>query len=289
MDIVTRIERALQAAVGRADDDGGPPRLAAAMRHAVFPRGARIRPRLCLAVAGACGDRGAPLADATAAAIELLHCASLVHDDLPCFDDAATRRGRPSVHRAFGEPLAVLAGDALIVAAFQILASHAAETPERLPAVVAIVAASVGAPHGIAAGQAWECEKAIDLSRYQRAKTGALFGAATVGGAAAAGCEHEPWRPVGELLGEAYQVADDIRDCVGDAEALGKPVGQDAARGRPSAVQELGLAGAVDRLEALAAEAARAVPPCPHAGELRALIRQEASRLLPKELASQAA
>ena len=95
MDAITRIERALNASVGFAAGTGSPPLLAEAMRYAVFPRGARIRPRLCLAVAGACGDDQPGLTDAAAAAIELLHCASLVHDDLPCFDDAATRRGKP--------------------------------------------------------------------------------------------------------------------------------------------------------------------------------------------------
>ena len=105
-----RIERTLGVAVDRSSE-GAPPRLASALRHAVFPGGARIRPRLCLAVAAACGDPAPPLSDAAAAAIELLHCASLVHDDLPCFDNASTRRGHPTVHRAFGEPLAVLAGD----------------------------------------------------------------------------------------------------------------------------------------------------------------------------------
>ena len=122
MDAVSRIERTLTAALDMAGGPGGPPLLAAAMRHAVFPRGARIRPRLCLAVAAACGDDDPAAANGAAAAIELLHCASLVHDDLPCFDNADTRRGRPSVHRAYGEPLAVLAGDALIVLAFQTIA-----------------------------------------------------------------------------------------------------------------------------------------------------------------------
>src|SRR5271155_5426412 len=101
MDAVTRIERTLSASLDRVDSAGGPPLLAAAMRHAVFPRGARIRPRLCLAVAAACGDDDPAASDAAAAAIELMHCASLVHDALPCFDDADTRRGRMSVHRAF--------------------------------------------------------------------------------------------------------------------------------------------------------------------------------------------
>ena len=106
MDVMGRIERSLYAAVARADVEACPPGLAAAMRHSVFPRGARIRPRLCLAVAAACGEDRPVVTDAAAASIELLHCASLVHDDLPCFDDAATRRGRPTVHRQFGTPLA---------------------------------------------------------------------------------------------------------------------------------------------------------------------------------------
>ena len=119
MDPMTRIEAGLNLAFTRTHAPPAPPLLAAAMRHAVFPRGARVRPRLCLAVAAACGDDHPEAADAAACAIEFLHCASLVHDDLPCFDDAATRRGKPSVHAAYGAPLAVLAGDALIVLAFQ--------------------------------------------------------------------------------------------------------------------------------------------------------------------------
>jgi geranylgeranyl diphosphate synthase type II len=289
MDAVSRIERALAAAVDRADARGGPPRLAEAMRYAVFPRGARIRPRLCLAVAHACGDDNPDLADAAAASIELLHCASLVHDDLPCFDDAATRRGKPAVHRAFGEPLAVLAGDALIVLAFQTLAASCGATPQRLPAVLATVSGAVGVPHGIVAGQAWECEPKVDLSVYQQEKTGALFAAATMAGAGAAGAEHAPWRGLGQLLGEAYQVADDLRDAVSDAEEIGKPVGQDAAHGRPNAVATFGLDGAVDRLEGLAAQAVAAIPPCPRAADLRALIMLEARRLLPRQLATRAA
>ena len=289
MDVMSRIERILQAAVGRADVPGCPPRLAAAMHHAVFPRGARIRPRLCLAVAAACGEDDRALSDAAAASIELLHCASLVHDDLPCFDDADTRRGRPTVHRAFGEPLAVLAGDALIVLAFQTLALGAACKPARLGPLMLTVAQSVGAPHGIVAGQAWECEDSIDLSRYQQEKTGALFAAATVAGAAAAGAEAEPWRRLGACLGEAFQVADDILDAYGKAEDIGKPVGQDVAHNRPNAVRELGLDGAIARLDDLAAAAVDAVPPCPGAVSLRSHILSETMRLLPKELGRHAA
>ena len=285
MEPTQRIERTLNTALSRADGAGCPPRLAAAMRHAVFPRGARIRPRLCLAVAAACCDDAPAITDAAAAAIELLHCASLVHDDLPCFDDAATRRGQPSVHRAFGQPLAVLAGDALIVLAFQTLAQAAAAAPLRLAPLVMTIGMSVGVPFGIVAGQAWECEPGnVDLALYQREKTGALFAAATVAGAAAAGAEAEPWRRLGAKLGEAYQVADDILDATGDPAALGKPVQQDLVHARPNAVHALGLAGAVARLRGLAAEAAEAVPACPGQASLSGHILTETLRLLPGTL-----
>jgi geranylgeranyl diphosphate synthase type II len=289
MDAMTRIERALNAAVGRAEQPGCPPLLAAAMRHAVFPRGARIRPRLTLAVAAACAEDDSDITDAAAAAIELLHCASLIHDDLPCFDDADTRRGKASVHRAFGEPLAVLAGDALIVLAFQTLATGAALAPQRLAALVQTVSRAVGVPSGICAGQAWECEPDADLALYQREKTGALFAAATIGGAVAAGAEGEPWRMLGMRLGEAFQVADDIRDVACSAAEIGKPVGQDAALDRPNAVHLFGLDGAIDRLEGLAQGAVAAVPPCPGQSSLRAHILTETRRLLPKELSRHAA
>ena len=289
MDVMGRIEGTLKAALARGDHPGCPPRLMAAMRHAVFPRGARIRPRLCLAVAGACGDDAPGVSEAAAVAIELLHCASLVHDDLPCFDDAATRRGRPSVHRAFGQPLAVLAGDGLIVLAFQTLASGAAAMPLRLGPLMGCIGMSVGVPVGICAGQAWECEETADLSLYQREKTGALFAAATVAGAAAAGAEAEPWRAVGMALGEAFQVADDILDAAGDDAALGKPVGQDAAHGRPSAVARFGLDGAVARLGSLARDAVDAVPACPGRAALRGHILSETQRLLPERMLRHAA
>jgi len=289
MDPLSRIEQALNAAVGQAEAPGCPPLLAAAMRASVFPRGARIRPRLCLAVAAACGEDEPGLTDAAAASIELLHCASLVHDDLPCFDDADTRRGRPTVHRLFGAPLAVLAGDALIVMAFQILADAAACAPSRLGRLVSIVGRSVGVPRGIVAGQAWECETHADLAEYQREKTGALFAAATVAGAAAAGHDGEPWRAVGEKLGEAYQVADDLLDATGDAATADKPVGQDLTLGRPNAALQMGIPAAIAHLASLAAAAAAAIPPCAGAGDLRAVINSEARRLVPKALSAQAA
>jgi geranylgeranyl diphosphate synthase, type II len=281
---ITRIEQSLAVAIASGEAEGCPPKLAGAIRHAVFPGGARIRPQLCLAVAQACGDDDPTLSDAAATAIELLHCASLVHDDLPCFDDATTRRGRASVHFAFGESLAVLAGDALIVLAFQTLGAAASRSPLRLPALLGTIASSTGMPHGIVAGQAWECEPRVRLSDYQRAKTGSLFSAATIAGAQAAGADSAPWRALGEWLGEAYQVADDIRDVAADPAALGKPTGQDVALCRPSAARELGLEGAVHHFDRLVAAAIASIPDCQGAAQMRALVRMEAERLVPKAM-----
>ncbi len=289
MDVMTRIERALTRAVGQTNTAGGPPKLAEAMHYSVFPGGARIRARLCHAVAAACGEDSPAVTDAAAAAIELLHCASLVHDDLPCFDNADMRRGKPTVHRAFGEPIAVLAGDALIVLSFQTIARGAMRVPQRLSPLINTIGRAAGAPLGIAAGQAWESEDEIDLAHYQQSKTGALFSAATVMGACATGHDAEPWRALGELLGEAYQVADDLRDVVCTAEELGKPIGQDESYGRPNAVKLLGLDGAIDRLNALARAAAASIPDCMGAHDLRSHILTETMRLLPKELATRAA
>ncbi len=289
MQAAMRIEEALAQAVSKAQGPGAPPLLAAALDYAVFPAGHRIRPQLCLAVAQACGDRDPIAADAAAVAIELLHCASLVHDDLPCFDNADLRRGKASVHAAFGEPLAVLTGDALIVQAFATLGALARKNPASLGALIGIVAEAVGAPRGIVAGQAWECEVAVPLSDYQRAKTGALFIAATTAGAAAAGDDPAPWHALGEKLGEAYQVADDLRDVLCDAEELGKPVGQDAMRLRPNAAAELGVGGAKAYLEGLMRAAVDSIPDCPGAGELRTLIAAQTVLFFPKQLARVAA
>jgi geranylgeranyl diphosphate synthase type II len=289
MDARERIERALETAIAGRLERGCPPGLSAAVQYAVFPGGARVRPRLCLAVAAACGERGPGIADGAASAIELLHCASLVHDDLPCFDDAPLRRGKPSVHCAYGERLAVLAGDALIVTAFEALGRASAAHPDRLVKLLATIAASVSMPTGIVAGQAWECETQVVLDDYQRAKTGSLFAAAAVAGAQAAGADSAPWRELGERLGEAYQVADDIQDVASAPEQIGKPVGRDRMLGRPNAVEQLGLMGAVYRVKQLVTAAVEAVPVCAGAGSLRMLIQAESQRILPKELARLAA
>jgi geranylgeranyl diphosphate synthase type II len=283
-DVSGRIEEALAGALAPRTVGGrvrhGPPGLEEAMAYAVFPGGHRIRPRLVLSVARACGDPDPGIADGAAAAIELLHCASLVHDDMPCFDDAATRRGRPSVHAAWGEPLALLVGDALIVRAFETLAVRGAMRPERLGDLVRIVGAAVGTPCGIVAGQAWECEAEPDLRAYHRAKTGALFAGATVAGAAAAGADVDGWYRLGARLGEAYQVADDLDDATADADDLGKPVGVDVALERPSAVRALGVDGARARLKILVGEALDSIPVCVGRDGLRAAIRDEVAAVM---------
>jgi geranylgeranyl diphosphate synthase type II len=129
MPLKTRIETAIASAIATAQGGAAPPRLASALDYAVNPGGARIRPTICMSVAMACGDTNPAMSDAAATAIELIHCASLVHDDMPCFDNADIRRGKPTVHRAYGEPLALLTGDTLIVAAFEVLARAAATDP----------------------------------------------------------------------------------------------------------------------------------------------------------------
>ncbi len=288
MALASRVEAALQAAISRADTPDAPPLLAKALHHAVFPGGARVRPLLCLAVAHACGDDQPALSDAAAAAVELMHCASLVHDDLPCFDNAATRRGKPSVHAIYGEPIALLAGDALIVMAFERLALAGAVAPLRLAPLIGTIARGVGAPSGIVAGQAWESEPNPPLELYHQAKTGALFVAATMSGAIAAGADAGPWRLLGETLGAAYQVADDLLDAVQSADC-DKPVGQDALLKRPSAVAEYGIKGALAQLNGLVEQAVESVPPCEGAQDMRALVRLTAMRLAPKQLARSAA
>ena len=278
MTLDARIESAIGAAlrIGQGGRDA-PPRLAAALDYAVTPGGARIRPTILLNVARACGDDSPALADASAAALELIHCASLVHDDLPCFDDADTRRGKPSVHRAFGQPLAVLAGDSLIVLAFEALARAAEAEPARGLRLVRTLAACTGMPGGICAGQGWESEGAVNLSAYHRAKTGALFVAASKMGAIAAGQDPEP-----------FQVADDLRDALYDAATLGKPAGQDAVHARPNAVAELGVQGAIRHLTDILAGAIASIPACPGEAALAALVRRYAERMAQHHCGSRA-
>lgn len=284
MALDTRIEIAVMSALALAQGGDAPKKLASALPYAVLPGGARIRPTILLSVALACGDDRPALSDAAAAALELMHCASLVHDDLPAFDDADTRRGKATVHRAYGEPLAVLAGDSLIVLAFEVLARAAGDHPRRAVDLIRVLAQRTGMPGGICAGQGWESEPVVNLSAYHRAKTGALFIAATQMGAIAAGQEPEPWEELGARIGEAFQVADDLKDALLTEAEMGKPAGQDAAHARPSAVQELGVAGAVRHLKDILGGAIASIPSCPGEAMLAAMVRAYAERMTPVDL-----
>jgi geranylgeranyl diphosphate synthase type II len=227
-----------------------PPRLAQAMADAVFPGGARLRPRLCLAVAA---DRrpASKAARVAATAIELLHCASLVHDDLPCFDDASVRRGRPTIHTQHGDALATLAGDGLIMAAFAHLSCLQGACGQAILAEIAVAA------RRMVWGQALESEPVVDVTTYHGHKTAALFEAATVCGAiAAAGgrgrleaAELNAWRAFGRHIGGLYQIADDILDVTAKSTAIaGKSPGRDSPLGRPNHAVASGLPAAQRRL-----------------------------------------
>lgn len=288
MPIKTRIEAAIAQAIQSGQGKIAPPRLAQALEYATTPGGARIRPTICMSVSMACGDDRPLMSDAAATALELIHCASLVHDDLPCFDDADIRRGKPSVHKAYSEPLAVLTGDSLIIKAFEVLARVSDQAPDRAAEMLLILAKRTGMPFGICAGQGWESEETIDLSAYHQAKTGALFIAATQMGAVAAGQEAEPWFELGARIGEAFQVADDLRDALYDEETLGKPAGQDDLHGRPNAVTELGVQGAVSRLKDILGGAIASIPSCPGEAQLAQMVRAYAERLTPVMPAQQA-
>ncbi len=286
MPITKRLDAATAAVILRAQGGGSqasdaPSKLASALHYAVTPGGARIRPTILLSVAMACGDDRPRLSDAAAVALELIHCASLVHDDLPCFDDANTRRGKATVHRAFSEPLAVLTGDSLIVLAFDVIAEAAGDDPRRALNLIRVLSRRTGMPDGICAGQGWESEAKVNLSAYHRAKTGALFIAATQMGAIAAGQDAEPWEELGARIGEAFQVADDLRDALYDAETLGKPAGQDAAHARPNAVAELGVQGAIRRLKDILGGAIASIPSCPGEAMLADMVRRYAERMTP--------
>jgi geranylgeranyl diphosphate synthase type II len=264
--VAQRIEERMTEALRHGAGPRTPPRLREAMEYAVFPGGGRLRPSLCLAVAASCDESrdltrqrwaedAVERALAGAAAVELIHCASLVHDDMPCFDDADLRRGKPTVHKRFGEATALLVGDALIVLAFETLA-RAGKAQELV-----LLAAGTGATRGIIAGQAWENEPAAPLDEYHRAKTGALFDAAAGMGALAAGSQAELWRPFGEWIGAAYQAADDLSDAL--ALDVGKSTGRDLAKGRPSVVWTYGTEAAKRRVQDSLKQAKAAIPACP--------------------------
>jgi geranylgeranyl diphosphate synthase type II len=276
-----RIEAAIQRHICSAAVNGpAPSGLHKAIDYSVFPGGARIRPVILTSVALACGDDQPATTDAAAAALEFIHCASLVHDDLPCFDNAPTRRGKPTVHRQFSETTAVLAGDSLIVGAFTTLTSQADVDARRACSLVAHLANYTGFPNGICAGQAWEDEAAIDLKSYHLSKTGALFIAATQMGAIAAGYDPDPWQELGARIGQAFQIADDLMDVVCADQDMGKPSGQDAKNNRPNAVSEHGVDGAKQLLNDILGGAIASIPSCPGEAELAKMVQLQSSRLM---------
>jgi len=260
-----RVERELDAWL--PPDTTVPARLHAAQRYSVLGPGKRIRPALVYATAE---TLGIPLGqvDAAACAVELIHCYSLVHDDLPAMDDDDLRRGRPTCHRQFDEATAILAGDSLQVLAFQLLAAHPglpADASIRVQIIGTLAIASGTA--GMAGGQALDLAAEggsltlADLERLHAMKTGALIRASVLMAAcccAGLGAEQLSALDVfGERVGLAFQVQDDILDVEGDVQVIGKPPGSDEARGMPTYPALVGLEAARARVRELHAEAKR--------------------------------
>jgi farnesyl diphosphate synthase len=252
-----RVERTLDAALPRETD--APSRLHAAMRHAVLGGGKRMRPLLVYATGTALGASEDDL-DAPAAAVELIHAYSLVHDDLPAMDDDALRRGRPTVHVAFDEATAILAGDALQTLAFELLAREHAQAPMRLAMLHELAVAS-GARGGMAGGQALDLAavgQSLDIDALRRmhaAKTGALIRAGVRLGALAAHADDTTRTALddyADALGLAFQIRDDILDVEGEAAVIGKTAGKDAANDKPTYPAILGMQGSHALLAELA-------------------------------------
>jgi geranylgeranyl pyrophosphate synthase len=243
-----RIERVLEAAL--ATRDTAAPRLHAAMRYGVLDGGKRLRPLLVYITGAALG---APMdcLDGPAAAVELIHAYSLIHDDLPAMDDDDLRRGRPSCHRAFDEGTAILAGDALQALAFAVLARGPARLAEGTKLQMLIVLAEAIGTEGMAGGQALDLDAAggaadaASLEQMHRRKTGALIRASVLLGALAAGPVgnevRDALRRYGDEIGLAFQIQDDILDVTGETAVLGKRTGADAAHGKPSYPSVFGL------------------------------------------------
>jgi farnesyl diphosphate synthase len=205
-----------------------------------------------------------------ACALECVHCYSLVHDDLPAMDDDAVRRGRPTLHVAFGEATAILAGDTLMTLAFEIISAPETHTDPAIRAELVHLLAKASGWQGMALGQA------LDLSAEQRPfspeetvamqalKTGALFRFACEAGAVLGSADHrgrDALKSYASAFGQAFQLADDLLDAQGDADAVGKAVSKDAERGKATLVALLGIEGAKARLDGLVAQAADALKP----------------------------
>jgi farnesyl diphosphate synthase len=260
-----RIEHVLDAALPLVA--GPAATLTEAMRYAVLGGGKRVRPLLAYA-AGEFAHGDVAVVDAVAAAVEMIHAYSLIHDDLPCMDDDTLRRGRPTAHVAFGEATALLAGDALQAAAFGMLGASSMRDAGLACAKLARASGVAGMAGGqaidlAAVGQALPLP---DLEAMHRMKTGALIRAAVELGAMcgpqAAPGESAALAAFAGAAGLAFQVVDDVLDVTGTAASLGKTAGKDAAHGKPTYVTLLGLDEAKRRAESLRLEAHAALAPC---------------------------
>ena len=242
------IEQALTAWV-RADAPAG---LGEAMRYAVLDGGKRLRPLLAMAAAEAVGG-SQPAALRAGCALELIHAYSLVHDDMPCMDNDVLRRGKPTVHVAYGEAQALLVGDALQALAFELLVPDDGSVPDALAASLCRQLALAAGAHGMAGGQAVDLASvglALDqpaLEAMHRLKTGALLQASVLMGASTGpltATAREQLTVYGAALGLAFQVVDDVLDVTADSATLGKTAGKDAAADKPTFVSLMGLAAA---------------------------------------------
>ncbi|MDB5298718.1 MAG: geranylgeranyl pyrophosphate synthase, partial [Phycisphaerales bacterium] len=261
-----------------------PPRLIDAMEYSLMAGGKRLRPALVLECFAACSggnDNGAgrQSALAAAAAMELIHTFSLVHDDLPAMDDDDLRRGRPTNHKVFGEAMAILAGDAMVTVAFEVLATDA--DPAALPAMVRELASASG-PQGMIGGQVLDIDSENTvlslegLQRIHRMKTGALLTASCRLGAIAAGQESHvsAMGDFGRHLGLAFQIVDDVLDVTSTPEQMGKATKKDAGKGKNTYPSLLGLEASQREAEAQLSAAMSALAPLGSAGAgLRALAK----------------
>lgn len=242
----------LDALLGEALLDGEiarPPRLLAAMRHGVLNGGKRMRPFLLVETALMLGGPQ-DTALRAAAALECVHCYSLIHDDLPAMDDDDLRRGQPTVHKAFDEATAILAGDALLTLAFDILADPATHRDPSIRSALVLALARASGMGGMAGGQMLDLSAehqgwtADAIVKMQSMKTGALIRCACEMGAIAAGAsanETAALRRFGEICGRAFQLADDILDVTQSTAALGKQAAKDEGRGKATLVSLIGV------------------------------------------------
>jgi farnesyl diphosphate synthase len=244
-------------------------KLGEAMRYAALAGGKRLRPFLLIESARLFGIEEKDALSASCA-LECVHCYSLVHDDLPSMDDDAVRRGRPTLHIAFGEATAILAGDALLTLAFESLSSPETHADPAIRAELVLLLAKAGGWQGMALGQALDLSptrqgfSADEIAEMQALKTGALFRFACEAGAVlgrAQPTERAALVRYAAAFGQAFQLADDLLDAQGDAASLGKAVAKDEARGKATLVALLGSGGARERLDALLREAEAALAP----------------------------